>query len=70
MLEIKKSAISLDEGELLELERIVTDVDEKEALRFLKKVVYDRVAQSQKGRLQSHLDGGGDPVKNFVTKGK
>ncbi|MFH1381969.1 MAG: hypothetical protein ABIH70_03650 [Chloroflexota bacterium] len=70
MLEIRKTAISFNEQDMMELERIVTDADEKEALRFLKRAVYDRVAQSQKGRLQSHLDGGGDPVKNFTTKSK
>jgi len=36
MLEIKKSAVSFDENDLMELERIVTDGDEKEALRFVK----------------------------------
>ena len=39
MLEIRKTAIALDERELLELERSVTDRDEKEALIFLKKSV-------------------------------
>ena len=48
MLEIKRTAISLDEKELLELERIITDGDEKEALRFLKKIVYEKVAKSQR----------------------
>ena len=43
MLEIRKTAVSFDEGDLMELERIVTDGDEKEALRFVKKVVYDRI---------------------------
>lgn len=65
MLEIRKTAIALDEKELLELERIITDGDEKEALRFLKKIVYDRVARSQQGRLKSHLDTGGDVVEKF-----
>jgi hypothetical protein len=36
MLEIRKTAVSFDEQDLMELERIVTDGDEKEALRFLK----------------------------------
>jgi hypothetical protein len=40
------------------LEGIILDGDEKEALRFLKKTIYDRVAQEQQGRLKSHLDGG------------
>ena len=47
MLEIRKTAIALEEEELLELERIVVDCDEKEALRFLKKSVYNKVADSQ-----------------------
>jgi hypothetical protein len=47
MLEIRRTAIALEEEELLELERIVVDCDEKEALRFLKKSVYDKVADSQ-----------------------
>jgi len=37
MLEIRKAAIALDEQELRELERIITDCEEKEALNFLKK---------------------------------
>ncbi len=56
MLEIRKTAIALEEEELLELERIVIDRDEKDALVFLKKSVYDKVARSQQGRLKSHLD--------------
>ena len=56
MLEIRRTAITLDEEELLELEFIITDSDEKRALRFLKKFVYDRIAQAQRGRLKSHLD--------------
>lgn len=65
MLEISKTAISLDEAELLELERIVTDGEEKEALVFLKKSVYEKVVRSQKGKLKSHLDSSGDPVERF-----
>ena len=69
MLEIRKTAIAFDEQELLELERIVTDRDTKEALGFLKKVVYDKIARSQQGRLKSHLDTTGDPAEKF-RKGK
>ncbi|MFC2010360.1 hypothetical protein ACFLVU_03795 [Chloroflexota bacterium] len=36
MLEIRKTAVSLDEKDLMDLERIITDNDEKEALLFLK----------------------------------
>ena len=65
MLEIRKAAIAFDENELLELERIITDRDEKEALRFLKKAAYDKIIRSQQGRLKSHLDTGGNPVERF-----
>jgi hypothetical protein len=65
MLEIRRAAIAFDENELLQLERLVTDRDEKGALRFLKKAVYDKIVRSQQGRLKSHLDTGGDPVERF-----
>lgn len=50
MLEIKRTVISLDERDLTELERIITDGDgcESEALVFLKKVVYERIDRSQR----------------------
>jgi hypothetical protein len=70
MLEIRRTAIGLDEKELLQLERIITDGDEKGALRFLKKIVYDKVARSQQGRLKSHLDTGGDVVEKFKGQPK
>ncbi len=69
MLEIRKSAVSLDEGDLMELERIVTDNDEKEALRFVKKSIYDRILHSQQGRLKSHLDAA-NPVEGFTQHNK
>lgn len=47
MLEIRKTAIALEEEEVIELKRIMVDCDEKEALLFLKKSVYDKVADSQ-----------------------
>ncbi len=56
MLEIKKTAIGLNEEEILELERVIIDRDEKGALSFLKKSVYDKITRSQQGRLKSHLD--------------
>jgi len=65
MLEIKRTAIGLDEKELLELERIITDGDEKGALSFLKKAVYDKITRSQQGKLKSHLDTGSNPVEKF-----
>ncbi len=66
MLEIRKTAIALDEGELLELERIIVDDDQKEALKFLKRMVYDRILHAQQGRLKSHLDASGNPVEGFT----
>ncbi len=66
MLEIRKTAIALDEKELLELERIVTDLDAKEALRFLRKSVYEKITRSQQGKLKSHLETGGNPPERFI----
>jgi len=70
MLEIKTTAISLDEKEILELERIVTDSDEKESLRFIKKSIYDRIVHAQQGKLKSHLDTGINPVEGFIKNDK
>lgn len=47
MLEIRKTAIGLDEKDLLELERIVSHADEKGALRFLENTIYRKLARSQ-----------------------
>ena len=69
MLEIRKMAVSLDERDLLELERIITDCNEKEALRFLKKSIYDRITQAQQGKLKSHLDAA-NPVEAFKKDNK
>jgi len=68
VLEIKKTAISLEEMDLIELERIILDSDKEEALRYLKKNVYDRVLHSQQGKLKSHLDGESNPPDNFKSK--
>ena len=69
MLEIRKTAVSFDEQDLMELERIVTDRDEKEALRFVKKSIYDRIVHAQQGRLKSHLNAA-NPVEGFVQHNK
>ena len=66
MLEIKKTAVSFDEKDLMELERIIMDDDEKGALKFLKKSVHDKIAHSQQGKLKSHLDSGVNPVEGFI----
>ena len=52
MIQIRKTAIALEEEELLELERIMVDRDESEALDFLKKSVYDKVVDSQRVRTE------------------
>ncbi len=65
MLEIRKTVVSFDEKDVMELERIVTDADEKEALRFLKKSIYDRILHAQQGKLKSHLDAA-SPVEGFI----
>lgn len=38
----KETAIALDEKELMKLEEIFIDQDEVEALRFLKRAVYNK----------------------------
>ena len=65
MLEIRKTAIAFNENDLLELERIVIDGDEKGALSFLKRAVYNKITRSQQEKLKSHLDINGDPVEKF-----
>ena len=57
MLEMRKMALPLEASDLMALEVIITDGDEKEALRYLKRTVYDRLLKEQQGRLKSHLDG-------------
>ena len=39
MLEIRKATVSFDERDMMDLERIITDTDEKEVLWFLKKSI-------------------------------
>lgn len=65
MLEIEKTAVSLDEEELIQLEQIITDQNEGDALKFLKKVVYDQIIRRQTQCLKSHLDTSGSPVERF-----
>lgn len=55
MIEIRKTAIAFEENDLIELERIIIDSDKEEALKFLKKAVYEKIVHSQQGRLKSHL---------------
>ena len=70
MLEIVRKSLALEPEEVLELERIITDEDKDEALRFLKKSVYRKLLTSQENRLKSHLDGDKDPAGSFHDKNK
>ena len=70
MLKIRKPVFSFNECDLMELERIIVDTDEKEALAYLKKYVYDRIIRAQQGRLKSHLDTGGDLVNGYIRQRK
>jgi hypothetical protein len=68
MLEIKKTAVSLNPEELIELERIIMDEDREGAYLFLKKSVYRRLETSQEGRLKSHFNGDAEPASSFQKK--
>jgi hypothetical protein len=65
MLEIRNAVVPFEANDLMELEIIVTDNDERGALHFLKKCVYDRISHSQQGKLKSHMDVA-NPVGLFV----
>ncbi|PPD57882.1 hypothetical protein [Dehalogenimonas etheniformans] len=65
MLEIRKSATSFNEREMLQLESIILDRDAPGALVFLKTAVYDKIEQSQRGKLKNLLDGTTDPSQSF-----
>jgi len=65
MIEIRKTSITIDEMDLIDLERIITDLDEKEALQYLRKAIYSQIEQIQRGKLKSHLDGNARPVDKF-----
>jgi len=69
MLEIRKTALSLDEQDIIVLERIITDSDEKEALKFIKRSIYDRILHSQQSKLKSHLDAA-NSVEGFIQHTK
>ena len=68
VLEIKKTIVSIDENELIELERIIIDQDKEEALRFLRKSIFEKIRHSQQGKLKSHLDGESNPAEKFNSK--
>ncbi len=68
MLELKKTGIAFDEKEMMKLEQIIIDQDETEALKFLKRAVYNKIAREQQNRLKSHLNARGDPVEGFKNR--
>jgi hypothetical protein len=68
ILEVKKIGIAFDGKELMKLEEIITDQDETEALKFLKRAVYNKIAKGQQNRLRSHLDTRADPVEGFKNR--
>ncbi|MDD5038789.1 MAG: hypothetical protein PHN78_05675 [Dehalococcoidales bacterium] len=43
------------------------DNDEKEALKFMKRSIYDRISHAQQGRLKSYLDSA-NPVEEFKKR--
>jgi len=53
-----KVAVVLDEQEQVELKVILSDSDEAEALRFLKKVVWAQVQAVRRKELRGHLEQG------------
>ena len=70
MIEIRRTSIVFEDNDLIELERVIIDGDKNEALRFLKKAVYDKVLHSQQGKLKSHLDGETNPAEKFNSDAK
>jgi len=56
MVQIRRTVVPLDEEEVMALEQIIVDSDEKEALRFLKKVIYDKIGRSERGKLKTDLE--------------
>jgi len=54
--------MTIEEEELILLQRIIMDGDKDEALSFLKKSVFDKIWHSQQGKLKSHLNGESNPV--------
>ncbi len=54
---IKRTTITLEQDDLLELEQIVTDKDKNQAFEFLKNTVYYQVDNSQRAY---------DPVRGTI----
>jgi hypothetical protein len=52
MLEAKREAVALEPQDVVELEEIIIDRDEKAAYEFLKERVYKTILSSQSSRLK------------------
>ncbi len=70
MLEVKRAVLCIEEHEIIELERVILDNNQEEALRFLKKSVYEKILHSQQGKLKSHLESDNNPVIQFTKDNK
>lgn len=68
MLEAKREGLAFEPQDLVELEQIIADEDEKAAYLFLKERVYKRIHLAQGNRLKSHLDGAVDPAGSFKRR--
>jgi len=53
-----KVSVALDEAEQNDLQRIVIDKDETEALHFVREVIWARVQAARRLGLRSHLEAG------------
>jgi hypothetical protein len=67
MLEIRKTVLTIEENELIELHRIIIDSDKEEALQFLKRSIFDKILHSQQGKLKSHFEEN-DTVGKYKTQ--
>ncbi len=47
MIQIKKSVISLEEKDVIELQQIILDANKEQAFDFLKYSVYNQIVRSQ-----------------------
>jgi hypothetical protein len=55
---VSKVAVVLDDKDLNELKVILLDNDSEEALRFLKKVIWERAEAARRQGMRSHLEKG------------
>ena len=48
MIQIRKSVISLEEEDVIELQQIILDENKDQAFAFLKNTVYNQIVKAQK----------------------